>query len=316
MKSLGLGYVGLETPDAKEWNDFGPEILGMQLGMPGADGSVYLRMDDRHHRIAVHPGERSRLAYLGWELKNEEQFEAAEQDLIRGGVSPIPASEDELLDRFVRGLVHFTDPCGFRHELYYGPGFRWRSYVPGRPHGGFVTGDSGMGHAVVMAPEVEEFHQFVTGPMGFKTVDRIRPPNLGGLHFYRTCYRHHSIALFNLAPVRGLHHLMFECSDLDDVGRTWELCKQRGVRIPIDIGRHRGDEMLSFYMEAPGGFFIEYGWGGVRADEAFDETEIAERPFGDGEPGTYWGHATEDGMPQYLTLPPLVEPLAAPAGRS
>jgi hypothetical protein len=38
---------------------FGPEIFGLGLAEPGSDGTVYLRMDDRHHRIAVHPGSPS-----------------------------------------------------------------------------------------------------------------------------------------------------------------------------------------------------------------------------------------------------------------
>ena len=66
MKVRALGYVGVESPEAKQWEEFGPEVLGLQLVDGDQPGAIYLRMDDRHHRIAVHPGDKDRLAYLGW----------------------------------------------------------------------------------------------------------------------------------------------------------------------------------------------------------------------------------------------------------
>ncbi|MDX1887953.1 glyoxalase, partial [Mycolicibacterium sp. 120270] len=30
MLVKALGYVGVESPDAKEWLEFGPEVLGME----------------------------------------------------------------------------------------------------------------------------------------------------------------------------------------------------------------------------------------------------------------------------------------------
>ena len=64
MKVRALGYVGAESPEAKQWEEFGPEILGLQLVDGDQTGSVYLRMDERHHRLAIHPGAKDRLAYL------------------------------------------------------------------------------------------------------------------------------------------------------------------------------------------------------------------------------------------------------------
>ncbi|MGV2973751.1 hypothetical protein [Mycolicibacterium sp. D3] len=40
----------MESPDAKEWLAFGPEVLGMEA-VEAASGSVLLRIDDADHRI-------------------------------------------------------------------------------------------------------------------------------------------------------------------------------------------------------------------------------------------------------------------------
>ena len=42
-----------------------PEIFGLSLAKLGSDGRVYRRMDDRSHRVAVHPGLEDRLGYIG-----------------------------------------------------------------------------------------------------------------------------------------------------------------------------------------------------------------------------------------------------------
>jgi len=81
MKIIALGYVGFESPNAKAWESFGPEVFGLGLADPGNEGSVYLKMDDRNHRIAIHPGDKDRLAYIGWELRNDAEFAAAVEEL-------------------------------------------------------------------------------------------------------------------------------------------------------------------------------------------------------------------------------------------
>ena len=46
MKISSLGYIGMGSPRAKEWETFGPEILGTPLWSEPSDG-VYLRLDER-----------------------------------------------------------------------------------------------------------------------------------------------------------------------------------------------------------------------------------------------------------------------------
>ena len=66
-----LAYLGVHSPDYQEWERFGPEVLGLQLAGHGADGAVRLRLDEAHHRIAIHPGVRNAVAYIGWSVQDE-----------------------------------------------------------------------------------------------------------------------------------------------------------------------------------------------------------------------------------------------------
>jgi extradiol dioxygenase len=311
VKIRGLGYVGFQSPEVKQWEEFGTELLGLGL-LDGHsnDGSVYLRMDDRHHRWAIHPGQTTRLAYAGWELKDKDDFDEAIDDLRRASIPFESATDEQLADRCVMEAVRIVDPAGFRHELFYGQGVRWRSFLPGRNHQGFVTGDQGMGHLVLVAPEYEEFHNFFVQTMGFPSYGLRRIPGAGGMTFHRCAYgpRHHTLGLLGFGGVRGVHHVMIENNDFDDVGFAWSMAQERGLHLPIDLGRHRGDEMLSFYVETPSGFFIEYGYGGKRVDEELLRNTVTELRFGPGDPGSYWGHKTSGGLPEAMTMPSVLEP--------
>ena len=70
--------------------------------------------------------------------------------------------------------------------------------------------------------------------------------------------RHHSIALVEFDAPRRLHHIMLELRDFEDVGATYDLCQDQGVPIITSMGSHTNDGMLSFYIETPSGFQIEY----------------------------------------------------------
>ncbi|MGI9156303.1 MAG: VOC family protein [Marmoricola sp.] len=45
---------------------------------------------------------------------------------------------------------------------------------------------------------------------------------------------------------------------LDDVGRALERVRKHRVPLSATLGRHRNDQMVSFYVKSPGGFDIGY----------------------------------------------------------
>lgn len=294
MTVRALGYLGAESPNAKEWLDFGSNILGMQVTEPAA-GTVQLRMDDHHHRIAIHEGERNRLSYLGWDVGSREGLERFEADAQRRGIPYVKGTEEECAERAVLDLVRVTDPVGIEHELYYGLEVTPKSFQPGRPLSGFVTGEQGLGHAVLIVPDVAAAETFYLDVLGHSKSDEIH--TFLDLKFYHCNPRHHSLAMAAMPGMRGLHHVMLQLADLDDVGIAYDLCRQQGLPISMTLGRHTNDRMVSFYVRTPSGFDIEYGWGAIEVDEQswtvakYNQTSV-------------WGHEMAD-------LPPgALEPVA------
>jgi extradiol dioxygenase len=296
MKIRGLGYLGFVSPAYAEWQEFGPEIFGTALADRGGDGSVRLRLDDRHHRVSIHPGDRNSIAYIGWELVTEEDYEAAVEELQVAGVTCRPGTDEERADRRVDYLTRFVDPGGFVHELFAGQEYRLRSFVPERGVSRFVTGDQGMGHLVVMSSEADKLNPFLRHTMGFRLSDAPAVPALHSQgHFYRCNPRHHSIAVIGAPGMNIFDHFLLEVGELDDVGIAHDIVRDRGIPVRMTLGRHPTDGMVSFYVETPSGFAVEYGWGGRRVVE--DEFVLL-RP----EPIELWGHRFE-GMPTEMVEP-------------
>ena len=280
MRILSLGYVGTRSRRAKDWKRFGPEILGTPVAADDRAEVTRLRLDERGWRIAVHPGERDELAYLGWEVSGPVDLESALAELRHAGLGAERGSLAERAARGVEGLVGFDDPWGNRHELFFGAR-SLGSFRPTREISGFVTGALGLGHVVLVLPDLEQAVDFFTRVMGFQLSDFIDVPF--PLAFFHCNPRHHSLAVAHLPGTVGFHHLMLEVAELDDVGKTYELCRAAGVPLTMDLGRHTNDRMLSFYMRTPGGFEIEYGWGGRLIDDA--SWQVVRLPL-----PSFWGH--------------------------
>ena len=105
-----LGYLGLSVSDLDQWEQFAAHILGMQPNGRDPDGSLFLRMDEYHHRIVVHPTGTNDLAYIGWEVATEAALDAMAEQLRQAGVAVTPGTSEEAEARRVAGLIKFSDP--------------------------------------------------------------------------------------------------------------------------------------------------------------------------------------------------------------
>jgi extradiol dioxygenase len=288
-----LDYIGFRSPNAEKWLEFGPEILGLELAGRGPDGAVRLRVDDAAWRISVHPGAADDLAYLGWGVGGPSQLEDAIVTLEKQGFQLHRAESALAAERAVAELAWFIDPFGFRHELSYGLQIRPTTFRPGRPMSGFVTGSGGVGHAVLIVPDLVRAERFFTEVLGFRLSDRI---DAGlSLRFFHCNTRHHSLAFAAVPGVVGMHHLMLEVNSLDDVGTALDLCNARQIPLAMTLGCHTNDRMTSFYVRTPSGFEIEYGYGGRTVDDP--ETWVV-RSY---EAGSIWGH-----KPPAQPMPPAI----------
>jgi extradiol dioxygenase len=281
FKIRGLGYVATESPRYKAWDEIGPDVFAMQVSTPASDGAVRLRVDDYDYRISVHPGDQDRLRCLGWELMDDPHVDGAAEVLRKHGIEVTHGTPEECQERRVRRFVHFTDPGGIRQELFSGALQKFRTFHQPRRHSGFVTGDQGLGHVVVNVPDPEAENAFLADVLGFQLTDTVAAP-FGRISFFHINPRHHSIAT---APgPTALHHIMIQCADVNDVGIAHDLVNSRDdMPLTLTLGRHSTDQMLSFYVQTPTGFNIEYGWGGIRLDETWVPTETQL-------PAEIWGH--------------------------
>ncbi len=298
-----LGYLGIGVSDLPKWEQFANNVIGLQSNGRGADGSLYLKMDENHHRFIVHPGGRDDLAYTGWEVKDEAALADAAERLNAMGYPTTAGTADEARDRGVIGLIKLKDPSGIATEVYYGPLVEWeKPFHSPRAIGGFEAGNMGMGHIVVAVDNEAESIRFYREGLGLKISDYIEwdlfPGHKVKASFFHCNPRHHSIAIMEFpgAPQR-LHHFMVQLKNVDDVGHTYYLCQDENVPIASSLGRHTNDHMVSFYLQTPSGFQVEYGFGARVVDDAVWEVQLHHAP-------STWGHRP-------MQAPQMEQPVAA-----
>lgn len=269
MDVSSLGYLRITAEDPHNWAGFAAHVLGMEV-VPGDGDVLHLRMDDRHHRIAIEPADPTRndaangFCY-GWEVADAAALDAAGGDLEAAGVVVTEGTKAELESRRVAALIHCLDPAGHRVELFCGADGGDGQFTPGRDISGFKTGGLGLGHIVLMVPELEPAARFYQDVLGFRLSDYMMTPFKAT--FLHTNPRHHSLALLEVG-VSALHHFMVELDDVDDVGRGYDLVQTEGIEVARTLGRHTNDRMISFYARTPSGFELEYGYGGYLVDDA------------------------------------------------
>ncbi|MFE6508408.1 VOC family protein [Nocardioides sp. NPDC057767] len=296
-----LGYLIVQSQDLPRWRELTVDCLAMQEATgPVADG-LYLRMDERHARLVVLPGDVDRVVAVGWEVRDQFGLAEVAAALDAAGVATKELTQEECDERRVEAAIRFEDPAGTPLEVFFGPVLDHSPVLTG--HGQtFVTGEQGMGHVVLPTTVAEETVAFYTEVLGFLPRGAIRmgaalPPRR--VRFMGVNQRHHSLAVcpapHGEAP--GLVHLMMEVDSLDAVGRALDKVNEAGFSLSSTLGRHTNDKMVSFYVRAPGGWDLEYGCEGTLVDEAH---YTAEEITAD----SYWGHDWSGSEPLAAFLPP------------
>ena len=279
MAVTAFGYLGIGVSDMDRWREFATTgVLGLEETEVGADGTVYLRMDEYHHRFALHPTGENDLVYIGLEVTGVHEFEEMAETLRKAGVKVTPGTAEDKANRKVVDLIKFKDPSGIPLEVYHGGLQLWeRPFKPSRNIAGFKTKTEdgipmGMGHMVLFIKDMKETVAFWNGVLGFKISDYIdmssTMPALGMLTFFHCNPRHHSVAFAEMNVPRFLQHFMVELNDIDDVGHAYYQCLDDGVPMSQSLGKHTNDHMFSFYLVSPSGFDIEYGYGGRVIDDS------------------------------------------------
>jgi 2,3-dihydroxybiphenyl 1,2-dioxygenase len=280
MTIQALGYLGIGSAKLDDWSDFAGGVLGMQTVDRGG-GMRAFRMDDRKQRLIVDAAMADGERVFGWEVADAAALDALAARLEAAGV-PVRQEEGGRADqRCVARLISFADPAGNRLEAFCGAQVADTPFRPARDISGFRAGPLGMGHVLLMVPDVDAALAFYRDLLGFRISDFIRGQVTA--YFLHVNPRHHSLALVQ-GPRSAMHHLMVELYSLDDVGQGYDIMLGKKDRIAATLGRHANDLMTSFYARTPSDILVEYGWGGRDVDDAtwqpHERTSV----------GSFWGH--------------------------
>ncbi len=283
-----LGYLGFEVSDLPAWETFAVDLLGLQVARREDDGTFALRMDNLEQRMMVHPGPADDIAYLGFEVAGDAELERLRERLTAEGLTVTEGSSNVAAARRVARLLHVSDPSGIPIELYCGASVAREPFRSGVVCSGFVTGDEGVGHVVIVAKDPAATEHFYVDLLGLRLSDRVRVPMGNGatfdVAFLHANPRHHSVG-FICAPSypKKLHHFMVEVGSEDDVGRARDRAGEAGATLSMDLGKHPNDRMLSFYFKTPSGFDVEIGAGAIKVDDATWSVRTYDHP-------SLWGH--------------------------
>ncbi|MBA6411952.1 VOC family protein [Parahaliea sp. F7430] len=295
MALASIGYLRIGSTDVDAWMSFGTDVLGlMDAEQSDLEGVRYLRMDRHPFRFAIEPCAEDKLLSCGLEYRNAADWQAACDALRKAGHTLTAGDATEAARLCVSDFVTVSDPAGNVLELYYGRRLDYKPLISPTGVSAFVTGDEytgdmGFGHAVIPAPDIEASIAFYTELIGLGISDDLYPPMPEGAPESRVVFMHadnprqHSLALYNQPTPSGVVHMMVEVSTLDEVGRGLDLAKAAGHPVIASLGRHVNDNMCSFYVLAPGGIAVEYGYDGLLVDwETYTPTVSTE--------GDLWGH--------------------------
>ncbi|WP_458320024.1 VOC family protein [Mycolicibacterium brisbanense] len=291
--NVQLGYIVIETEKFADWRRFGREAIGLHLddALPGV---VRFRLDDNECRFLLQRGPAEDVTALGWHVDDHDTFDEILRRVTGRGVPVAPGTDEEAALRGVERLVRFPGPNGLVQEVF------TRARTVAGPlqmavGGGFVTGESGLGHVAVTTKKPHQMRGYYNTVFDARLSDYIDETISGvkfKIRFLRVNQRHHSIAIaavnrLPLNPIRTrVQHLNIQVADLDDLTASYQRVKHLGFDMALDVGQHTNDRELSYYAVTPSGFEWEVGWNPIVVDETTWE------------PTTYrgisiWGHTSE-----------------------
>ena len=276
---IHLAYLALEVRDLARWHRVAADMLGLPMAGPDGDGTLALRLDDRVHRFILRQGAADDIDALGWEVANQEDFDAVVARAEAAGGNPAAGDAALCQARHVEQLVRFTGPDDVPNELVRGLGKASTAFASTLMPGGFRTGTMGLGHAVLSSTDMQHAASFYRDVLGMRLSQEfhgsVGPIKIGGV-FLHCNPRHHSLALFQIPTKGRMHHFMIEANEMRDVGAAWERAQRLKVPITLTLGQHpEPDGMVSFYAMTPSGFDFEIGAAGRLIDpEHFEPITI------------------------------------------
>ena len=275
-----LSYVVVQTPHLDAWIAQAGQHIGLHVDVVEPGVCVRLRADEKVQRLLVSACEGQATMGMGFAVLDAAALDSTRQALENAGYPTTVGTAEELRLRGVEGMVHFTDPDGVRLEIAYGLADATTAFVPGRPLGGFRTGDMGLGHVALITAHFDELSHLYRNVLGFKVSDHTQAPFR--VEFLHCNPRHHTLGLAYTGGPAKIYHLMLEYNDFDDVGRAYDMALVNPECIGVTLGRHINDHVTSFYLKNPDGWMFELGWASRTVGPDWEVEELQGMSL--------WGH--------------------------
>jgi 2,3-dihydroxy-p-cumate/2,3-dihydroxybenzoate 3,4-dioxygenase len=274
--------VGVGMPDRERFANFARDILGFPTTKSPDGKIIYVRPDRYQHRIAARRAPEPVLNYIGLDVGGPDELAEWKTKLGAEGIDWRSGRADECVERHVADFIEFKDPD--EHALALSYGFEIDK-EPVR-----YTRDVNvlrLGHVLLTVKDTQRSHDFYTSVLGFRLSDWIFIDENIRLCFLRCNARHHSMAFAPCLPGKAprLQHVMLEVESLDDVMRTYHFMRLHQAPIGMGPGRHPNCHTVHVYVQTPGGFAVEFGWGHRRLDDATHQPIV----YPAGTPVDIWG---------------------------
>jgi catechol-2,3-dioxygenase len=262
MRVTGLLYVGLEVPSL----DVGQQFY-RQFGLEPveqADSLTFRCVGRDQDQLVLGEGPAKRLAYIAFSV-TQGSLPAFTRHLERHGVplGDAPAGAPQ-------GGIWLRDPEGtwvnLRDERPAAP----RSYEAGA----YNIGNSydridkaqwldvrdtrprprRLGHTLFFSADVFGMERFYVETLGLRVSDRIT----GRVSFLNCGTGDHHVFGFLPSSHRGLHHLSFEVSGIDEMAMGAQVMAAGGHSLAWGLGRHSIGSNIFHYIRDPWGSWSEY----------------------------------------------------------
>jgi|GEM_PF-198245 len=304
---IRTAYIGLDSTNPSALNDYLGQVVGLMPAEASTSGHTAWRADGKRQRVWVQPGERDDAACLGFEATSQQAYDRALDRLAEAGMSVLPFDAARRKARGVVDGVTMQSPWQVPIELVLGLADAGTPFASPHFPDGIVTGEQGFGHAVFVVGSQEEYdasRRFAEA-LGLHLTDWLRmalgPAGAPEMHvsFMHCNARHHSLALAFVpmpAVPQRLHHINFEVTRVDDVGRAFERAMAHGTPLANTIGQHDNDGMVSFYSVSPGGWRVEVGATGRTVGDDWDDVREYNRI-------STWGHQPPEAFAAHVAAP-------------
>jgi len=252
------------------------------------------RLDDNECCFLLQRGPAEDVTALGWQLDDYTAFDEILSRVTRHGVPVTDGTAEEAALRGVERFVRFPGPNGLAQEIF------TRARPGDTPldmavHGGFVTGEAGMGHVAVTTKKPHQMRGYYNAVFDARLSDYIDETISGvklKIRFLRVNQRHHSVAIaavnrLPINPIRTrIQHVNVQVAELDDMTASYQRVKALGFHMALAVGQHTNDRQLSYYAMIPSGFEWEVGWNPIVIDENTWEPTMYQGI-------SIWGHTPE-----------------------